>query len=163
MTGLALTHWTKFQCANCWNANSKTREKQIWITYLEKNPTMASCRKRSSCLQTCHPKLWEWHFMSLDTWDLDCTSIRTLQRHPTPSSEEGPVGCCWQQCGDDYNLFLLHFSLSFFPPLFLFLSLSHKHLLLNKILAIDFGIWSHFYFNSGRVIFNNQILILFQK
>lgn len=46
------------------------------------------------------------------------------------------------------------------PPSFLFLpiSLSHIHLLLNKISTTDFGRWSHLHLNSGRAISCSQIM-----
>lgn len=41
----------------------------------QKFPSWQTVRKGSSCLQKCHPKLWEWHIHLLDICDLDCTEV----------------------------------------------------------------------------------------
>lgn len=78
----------------------------------------------------------------------------------TKKTRRGLTRHCWDLWSSDI-FYLISLLLSFSPltsfPIPLSLSLSHTHLLLNKIHTFRFGIWSHFHLNSGR---NISLIIL---
>lgn len=73
------------------------------------------------------------------------------------------MGCHWNPWSSDsflLDLSLCHsLSLSCFSSIFILLSLSASHLLLNKIHTIHFSIWSHLHLNLSRG-FSLKIIII---
>lgn len=118
------------------------------------------CRASLYCKTVCKTTPPQRRYLSIPTWPkyvLICWTPRFVGASRLRAPGEGQwARPCWDPwSGDIFCFIYLCHSLS--PLCFFYISffLSYSHLVLNKILTIDFGIWFRVHLNWQRHLSNN--------